>query len=216
MFAAAAAANSTMDPATSEDPAVLNYEAQFLHNDYRQHPEGGFKRRSNSASVLRAVEWQRRQVAEATMLSSWDSRLNLHGDEGPRALTKQQSFVGDAYAAARIRQKQAMADLRTRKSSHSLTGTQMQAESFDNVYSEAHASKDTASALGNGNGDQPFMVPTVDPRGAIVRPKDIPHGEEPMILTAKGKKPLLPSRSVMAIECGVGLERPGPGRSIDY
>jgi len=215
LFAQVAASNQTADPVGSDDPKVLNYEAQFLYNDWRVPPEGGTKRRTNSASILRAHKWQKEFADEAFQLSSWDSKLNLSGSDVK--LHKSASFVGDAYAAARIKQKQAMADIRTKKTQHSLTGGEMMAEAFDNVYSEEHANKDTASAMSSGGkgANGAFMVPTIDQRHSIIRPKDIAYGATPMVKTRHGPKPLLPSRSFMAIG-EMGADRAGPGRAIDF
>ena len=79
----------------------------------------------------------------------------------------------------------------------------------DNVYSDAHADKDTYSQLKN-------MVPEIDARvpGPIAQVAE----KHPPIRNAHGHarnprlpadKPLLPARSVM----GIGV---GPGRSIDF
>ena len=212
MYKAAQAANTTVHAGTSNDPAVLNYEAQFLYNDFKHPAEAGIKQKSTSASILRAVEWQKSFTEDATALSSWDAKLNLSGKQYKDA------FVGDAYAAARIKQSQAMADMLTKKTKHSLTGGEMLSESFDNVYSEAHSNKDTISALGSGTSIG-FLVPTVDQRKSILlrqpQHRTLDYGQEPHIRTAKGTRPLLPSRSFMAI-AELGGDRAGPGRAIDY
>ena len=111
-----------------------------------------------------------------------------------------------------------MADMLTKKTKHSLTGVEMLSESFDNVYSEAHSNKDTISALGSGTSIG-FLVPTVDQRKSILlrqpQHRTLDYGQEPHIRTAKGTRPLLPSRSFMAI-AELGGDRAGPGRAIDY
>ena len=183
MYMAAQAANTTVHAGTSNDPAVLNYEAQFLYNDFKHPAEAGIKQKSTTASILRAVEWQKSFTEDATALSSWDAKLNLSGKQYKDA------FVGDAYAAARIKQRQAMADMLTKKTKHSLTGVEMLSESFDNVYSEAHSNKDTISALGSGTSIG-FLVPTVDQRKSILlrqpQHRTLDYGQEPHIRTAKG------------------------------
>jgi len=181
------------DTAAEEpDPTKMNYQAQFLYNDWRVKPIGGLKRKTTSSDILNAVSWQKKQVERAYNLSSWESRLGTS--------TKN---LGDAYAAQRIKEKQRLADLRVRKSAHSLTGTEMIGENFDNVYSEEHAHKDTISALGDG------LLPTVDTRCTITRPKGITYGAIHKVKTCMGERPMLPTRSFMAIG-------EGPGRSIDF
>lgn len=142
------------EPNDDADPKKMNYNAQFLYNDYRCKAEGGAKRKSTSSDILKAVEWQKKQVGRAYALSSWESRLGTST-----------VLLGDAYAAQRIKEKQRVAELITSKSIHDLTGTQMVKEDFDNVYGQEHALKDTISSLGEG------LVPTVDERCRVTRPK---------------------------------------------
>jgi len=186
------------DEASDEpDPAKMNYEAQFLYNDFRCKAEGGFKRKTTSSDILKAVEWQKKFAERAHTLSSWESRLGTSTN-----------LLGDAYAAQRIKEKQRLADMHTKMSSHDLTGTQMIAEDFDNVYGQEHSLKDTISSLGNG------LVPTVDERCKVTRPKDIIYGNVHKVKTCMGERPMLPSRSFMCI--AGSSQYVGPGRSIDY
>ena len=81
------------------------------------------------------------------------------------------------------------------------TGTAMMKESFDNVYSELHTSKDTYSVLHCSDG---ALVPFIDERVPAHLQRD-PSLRNPLL---PNDKPLLPTRSFM----GVGA---GPGRSIE-
>lgn len=81
---------------------------------------------------------------------------------------------------ARTKMAMERRDLTRKMTTHSLGGeAEMHAEAFDNVYSEAHASKDTASAMHSNT-----MVPTFDPRCAVVRAlstRELLYGENPSI-----------------------------------
>ena len=81
-------------------------------------------------------------------------------------------------------------------------GVRMEKMDFDAVYSAKHVNKDTESVVEYGN-----LVPRIDPRCSIVRPKDLSYGLEHRVWTAQGQRPILPSRSFMAIACGIGEGR---------
>ena len=166
----------------------MNYLAQFLYTDPRCPPIGGQRRMTTFSDVLDAVAWQKKAIEKAKALDSWESRL----DEGARL---GRDGVPGAFEAHRVAERQRHADLYAKGTAHS-TGALMQKESFDAVYSDAHADKDTYSVLKSGS-----LVPSVD-----VRVPTLPEG-------AKWQTPpgcaLLPARSVM----GIGT---GPGRSIDF
>ena len=81
-------------------------------------------------------------------------------------------------------------------------GVRMEKMDFDAVYSAKHVNKDTESVVEYGN-----LVPRIDPRCSIVRPKDLSYGLEHRVWTAQGQRPMLPSRRFMAIACGIGEGR---------
>lgn len=81
-------------------------------------------------------------------------------------------------------------------------GQRMEKMTFDDVYSNTHAHKDTESAIGRG------MIPVVDPR-CVTRPKDLGYGLQHVVHTSFGVRRPLPSRSFMAIGTG-------SGRSVDF
>jgi hypothetical protein len=81
-------------------------------------------------------------------------------------------------------------------------GERMEKMTFDDVYSNLHAHKDTESAIGRG------FVPVIDPR-CVTRPKDLGYGLPHFVQTKWGARAPLPSRSFMRIGTG-------PGRAIDF
>ena len=112
-------ASSGREPSAAE----LNYQAQFLYADWRSKPIGGIRQKSRDPAVLRAVNWQKRQVERAATLSSWESRLDLtkevSGDPSS-AQARDQGFVGASYEAHRIKERQRTRDLQQHLSSHKL------------------------------------------------------------------------------------------------
>ena len=121
-------ASSGREPSAAE----LNYQAQFLYADWRSKPIGGIRQKSRDPAVLRAVNWQKRQVERAATLSSWESRLDLtkevSGDPSS-AQARDQGFVGASYEAHRIKERQRTRDLQQHLSSHKLgSGERMMRE----------------------------------------------------------------------------------------
>lgn len=81
-------------------------------------------------------------------------------------------------------------------------GQLMEKMTFDSVYANTHAHKDTESAIGPG------FVPVIDPR-CVTRPKDLGYGVQHIVNTQFGHREPLPSRSFMRIGTG-------PGRAVDF
>ena len=103
-----------------------------------------------------------------------------------------------------VEQQRLRDGINRQKTHHALTSSMMERESFDNVYSDRWAYKDTESALGTGT-----LVPYIDSRASIVRPKTLRYSDQHMVPTAYGDRVVLPSRSFLVWGAG-------PGRSIDF
>lgn len=174
-----------------KQPAELNYLAQFLHVDSRMPPTGGVRRMTKFSDVLDAVAWQKRQIEKAEELSSWENRL----DDNARSGRNGNPMSNEAF---RIAERQRNAELHVKKTYHASSGNLNVRESYDSIYSDAHADKDTHSVLASGS-----LVPNVDPR--------LPNLEAAAgrLTSLPADRPLLPSRSTM----GIGT---GRGRSIDF
>jgi len=127
----------------------------------------------------------------------------LASSDTAAAVRFQQEAIARAYELTDPATKIAQRNTLLRSDSKRADGQSMEKMDFDAVYSNEFVNKDTESAIGVG------LVPVIDPRCRLTRPKELGYGLDHRIPTASGARPVLPSRSFMRIG-------DGPGRAIDF
>uniref|UniRef100_A0A7S2HRB0 Uncharacterized protein n=1 Tax=Haptolina brevifila TaxID=156173 RepID=A0A7S2HRB0_9EUKA len=125
--------------------------------------------------------------------------------QSPRAAASPRFKPALPATAKDVVERQRLADLVSRKlTRHATTNLLVEQEAYDSVYSDLHAHMDTQEALGHD------LVPLIDPRMKLVRPKNLRYGVTHTVPTKYGDRPMLPCRSFMLPNGDSG------GRSFDF